>query len=131
MVEFQELGETLGVPVVLPQGVLESVLPAKQHLRPFLIILPPKNPAFHVLGFDDKNSERRDKNVIDLRGAPRRRKDNALDAAVDPLVEKHPHAQTGNLFANPAFPDRAQAHASGLSTSQAVIRAGGLGFRAG
>jgi hypothetical protein len=51
-----------------------------------------------------------------------------LDTAIDVFVEKHPHSQTSGLFANPAFENRPQTHASGFSMSRAVIRALGLGL---
>ena len=112
MLQFQELGEAPGVPVILAQRILESILGAKQNLCPPLVSFAAENPAFHVLGLDDKNTKGRDQNVVDLSSASCGRQDYALNAAVNVFVEKHPHTQTRGLFANPAFENRAQAHAS-------------------
>jgi hypothetical protein len=55
MLQFQELGKAPGVPIILSQRILESILGAEQNLCPPLVSFATENPAFHVLGLDDKD----------------------------------------------------------------------------
>ncbi len=53
----EKAGECLGMTIILMQWVLEAILLAKQTLRPLATFLVSKNPAFHVLVFDDEDAE--------------------------------------------------------------------------
>lgn len=68
----QEVEEILHSPHmtrVLVDRVLKTELAIEKDLRPTGLLRVGKDPAFVVLGLDDKDTEPRNEDVIDLRGA--------------------------------------------------------------
>lgn len=73
--------------VVLPQRVLELEAAPGEALRPLRLALTAKDPAAHILGFQDEDAIGREEDVIDLRGAVGRVQGDVMQAAVGALIE--------------------------------------------
>src|ERR1700736_882773 len=101
MIKVQKISERFGVAIVLSKRILEPIFLAKQNLRPLGIVFPSKNPAFHVLCFDDKDPKSRNENVVDLRRSVRGWDYKIMNLPINVFVQKHQHAETGCLLADP------------------------------
>jgi hypothetical protein len=110
MIKTQKVSERLGVAIVLSQRILEPIFLSKQNLRPLGIVFPSEDPALHVLCFDDKDPKRRKENVVDLRRSVNSWDHKVMNLPVNIRVQKHQHAETGCLLANPPSKRCAEAH---------------------
>lgn len=136
LVKPGDLGEALDVLVVLPEGVLERMFFSVNRLRPLGSVGASKDPAFHVLGLDDKNAEGREYDVVDLR-CPTFMVGNedVVDDMVNGFVETLGEIQRHNPFAKLAFEPR-QVHGYGNEPQydcpcKQRFKQGGLGGRCG
>lgn len=87
--------------VVLPQRVLEFEGAFVELLRPLRLLLAAEDPATHVLRFQHKDAVRREKYMVDLRGAVRRVQRDVVQAAIGLLIQlpmgKQPHQDFANM----------------------------------
>ena len=77
------VAEAGGVPVVLPQGILKAMFVAASRLRPLRISRRAENPALVILGLQHKKAVRRNKNMVDLRGACAVRQGDIMQCLID------------------------------------------------
>lgn len=101
--QAQVFFEAAEMPIVLLQWVLEAKGCSTKLLRPLAVLLVAKDPAFHVLGFDDEEAVSRDDQVIDLCGAVGSGDDDVVELAVGSGGEPEPEPQPRADLAKPAF----------------------------
>ena len=91
--------------VVLPQWVLEPEGVLVELLRPLRLLIAAEDPAAHVLRFQHEDAVRRDKYVVDLRGAVWRVQSDIVQAAVGLLIQspmgKQPHQEFADMTLGP------------------------------
>ena len=74
--------------VILPQGVLKRILLLIETLSPFGTFLGSEDPALHVLSFKDKDSVRRNNDVIDLCRPVRSIYDDIVEPFIGALIKR-------------------------------------------
>jgi hypothetical protein len=79
---IQRRFESFHVSVVLTQGILKLERISKYFLRPLSVVLGTKDPSFHVLCFDNEDSEARHDDVVDLRCPAGRVQRDIVDRAI-------------------------------------------------
>ena len=86
--QVHQLHQRLNVAFVLRQGILELVNPAIADLLPALVIGFSENDTVAILGLNDKHSELRNDDVVDLCGSPFAiGNDHVIDPAVTAWIE--------------------------------------------
>lgn len=100
--EAKKLGKHFDVPIVLPQRVLKPKLPSEQTLRPLRIVLVSEDPALHVLGFDDEDTEAGDDHVVDLRCPVDYLYRDVIDRNICLLIKKKPLTKARTNFPEPS-----------------------------
>lgn len=89
---WQEIEEILHRPhmtKVLVDRVLKTELAVEKDLRPTGLLGVGKDPALVVLGLDDENTESRDEDVIDLRGAVLQGERDVIQQVIVGRLEVH------------------------------------------
>lgn len=67
--QAQQVRQSADMPSILLDGILKSVFFTVKHLGPFAVVRRTEYPSFVIFGFDHKNSEFRQDDMIDLRNA--------------------------------------------------------------
>ena len=100
---LQEFRKCLKVPVVLSQGVLNSVLAAWPNNGPLRRLLISKNPAINIFCLYDKDAVSGNDDVINLRSSILRQKGQIVQGDIDRFVEKSPMGCRPHRFTDPSF----------------------------
>lgn len=103
VIQFKELGEALGMPVILPQRVLKLGFVSVNGLRPGVMIGVSKNPSLHIFGFDDENAVRRNNHMVDLGGSIGSSDNHVMKTAIGSLTQPQPQSSRDDLLAQPSF----------------------------
>lgn len=106
--QLQMFGETLRVPEILAERILESEFLSEMGDGPLRGMLGAENPSVVILRFDHEDAEARYQNVIDLGCAVAARHNHVVKAPVNPVVEQMPHPELGDFLAEPAFEKRTE-----------------------
>jgi len=94
------------VQIVLPKRILEPALPLREHLRPLGVSGIAEYPSLVGLRLDDEHAERRDNDMVDLRGRTvvKRQIDvvqDMVDRSIQPAAQD---AGKQRLAKRPAYP---------------------------
>jgi hypothetical protein len=103
VIQFKELGEALGMPIILPKWVLKLGFVSVNGLRPVVMIGVSKNPTLHIFGFDDENAISRNNHMIDLGGSIGRSDNHVVKTAIGSLTQPQPQSCRYDLLAQPSF----------------------------